>query len=92
MISYYYEYGCDRRYGARADLNSCCNPQAIELETGQKLRWQKVGDNECRVFHDLTEDRPGPVAMSGYHSGRQGWQEACMFLGSSSNWLRRDGN
>jgi len=64
----------------------------LNLKPGQKLRWQKVGDNECRVFHDLTEDRPGPVAMSGYHSGRQGWQEACMFLGSSSNWLRRDGN
>ena len=38
----------------------------LNLKPGQKLRWQKVGDNECRVFHDLTEDRPGPVAMLGY--------------------------
>jgi AbrB family looped-hinge helix DNA binding protein len=40
--------------------------QQLNLKPGQKLRWQKVGDNECRVFHDRLEDTPGPVAMLGY--------------------------
>ena len=38
----------------------------LNLKPGQKLRWQKVGDNECRVFHDRAEDMPGPLAMLGY--------------------------
>ena len=38
----------------------------LTLKPGQKLRWQKVGDNECRVFHDQSEDTPGPLAMLGY--------------------------
>lgn len=38
----------------------------MNLTPGQKLRWQKVGDNECRVFHDSSEEEPGPIAMLGY--------------------------
>ena len=38
----------------------------LNLKPGQKLRWQKVADNECRVFHDMSEDAPGPIAMLGY--------------------------
>jgi AbrB family looped-hinge helix DNA binding protein len=38
----------------------------LNLKPGQKLCWQKVGDNECRVFHDQSEDAPGPLAMLGY--------------------------
>jgi len=38
----------------------------LNLKPGQKLRWQKVGDNECRVFHDCSADTPGPIAMLGY--------------------------
>lgn len=38
----------------------------LNLKPGQKLRWQKVGDNECRVFHEQSEDMPGPIAMLAY--------------------------
>jgi AbrB family looped-hinge helix DNA binding protein len=38
----------------------------LKLKPGQKLRWQQVADNECRIFHDPSEDAPGPVAMLGY--------------------------
>ncbi len=38
----------------------------LNLLPGQKLRWQRVADNECRVFHDVSADAPGPVAMLGY--------------------------
>lgn len=38
----------------------------MNLKPGQKLRWQKVGDNECRVFHDCSEEGLGPIAMLGY--------------------------
>jgi len=38
----------------------------LNLKPGQKLRWEKVGDNECRVFHDCLEEMPGPIAMLGY--------------------------
>jgi AbrB family looped-hinge helix DNA binding protein len=38
----------------------------LNLKPGQKLRWQKVADNECRVFHDMSETAPGPIAMLGY--------------------------
>ena len=38
----------------------------MNLKPGQKLRWQKVGDNECRVFHDCSEETPGPIAMLGF--------------------------
>jgi AbrB family looped-hinge helix DNA binding protein len=38
----------------------------LNLKPGQKLRWQQVGDNECRVFHDTSESAPGPIAMLGF--------------------------
>lgn len=38
----------------------------LKLKTGQKLRWQQVADNECRVFLDMEEQAPGPIAMLGY--------------------------
>jgi AbrB family looped-hinge helix DNA binding protein len=40
--------------------------KALKLKPGQKLRWQQVSDTECRVFHDLTINAPGPMAMLGY--------------------------
>jgi len=40
--------------------------QQLNLKAGQKLRWQKVADNECRVFLDPSEGAPGPIAMLGY--------------------------
>ena len=40
--------------------------EQLNLKPGQKLRWQKVADNECRVFHDPSADAPGPIAMLGY--------------------------
>jgi bifunctional DNA-binding transcriptional regulator/antitoxin component of YhaV-PrlF toxin-antitoxin module len=40
--------------------------KALNLKPGQKLRWQQISNHECRVFHDLTVDAPGPVAMLGY--------------------------
>ena len=38
----------------------------LNLKPGQKLHWQKVGDNECRVFHDISPEGPGPISMLGY--------------------------
>lgn len=40
--------------------------QQLNLKPGQKLRWQKVADHECRVFPVLSEAPPGPLAMLGY--------------------------
>lgn len=40
--------------------------QQLNLRPGQKLRWQKVADNECRVFLDVSHDAPGPMAMLGF--------------------------
>jgi bifunctional DNA-binding transcriptional regulator/antitoxin component of YhaV-PrlF toxin-antitoxin module len=40
--------------------------QQLHLETGQKLRWQKVSDREFRV-ELVDEDKvPGPLAMLGH--------------------------
>jgi len=36
----------------------------LNLKPGQKLRWQKVADNECRVFHDKSEERAGVWTFS----------------------------
>ena len=38
----------------------------LNLKPGQKLRWQQVGENECRIFNDASADTPGPIAMLGY--------------------------
>ncbi len=38
----------------------------LNLKPGQKLRWERIADNECRVFRDQSEDSPGPLAMLGY--------------------------
>lgn len=40
--------------------------QQLNLKPGQKLRWQKIAENECRVFLDVSNEAPGPIAMLGY--------------------------
>ncbi len=55
----------------------------LNLKPGQKLRWQKAGDHECRVFQVLAEAPPGPLAMLGYARKLQPQESR-----TTDEWLR----
>lgn len=40
--------------------------KALKLKPGQKLRWEKISDCECRVFCEPPSQSSGPLAMVGY--------------------------